>query len=90
MRGPPEPHHVLKEKGLLHEWRIGALVPNSTVFYNVFYISPHLRIQTYRSGSSNLAYNCQKFQAGASTLFERSCTALPVQTSKFNEKKILR
>lgn len=23
MRGPPEPHHVLKEKGLLHEWRIG-------------------------------------------------------------------
>ena len=23
MRGPPEPHHVLKEKGLLHEWRAG-------------------------------------------------------------------
>ena len=26
MRGPPEPHHVLKEKGLLHQWQPGALV----------------------------------------------------------------
>jgi hypothetical protein len=23
MEGAPEPHHVLKEKGLLHEWRPG-------------------------------------------------------------------
>lgn len=26
MRGVPEPHHVLKQKGLLHEWQPGMFV----------------------------------------------------------------
>lgn len=25
MTGPPEPHHILREKGLLHEWQPGQV-----------------------------------------------------------------
>ncbi len=25
MTGPPEPHHILREKGLLHEWQPGGV-----------------------------------------------------------------
>ena len=26
MEGPPQPHHVLRDRGLLHEWQPGTLV----------------------------------------------------------------
>ena len=45
MRGVPEPHHVLKQKGLLHEWQPGMFVilafevEYSLRFYPVFLLA---------------------------------------------------